>query len=958
MASRGAAEGDAAEPLLEREHELSALDALLADAERGSGRLAVLEGPAGIGKTRLVSDLRQRAEARGHRVLSARGSELERDFAFGIVRQLLEPVLRGADEAERERLMSGAAAFAEPVFAEHALDASPAGDPSYGVLHGLYWLVANMTERGPALIVLDDAHWADRPSLRFLAFLSRRLEALPLGAVVASRPDEPGAESRILHGLCREVGVHPIVLEPLSPDAVAQVVRARLGAGDDALGAACHEVTGGNPFLVRELLVELARRADDVAVSPKTVRELGPAGVAAAASQRLTRLPPEASALARAVAVLGDGADVAHAAELEDLSPQAATIAADALIDAALLEAGPPLRFVHPIVRAAIHADLGLAERSQAHARAARLLARYGGEADAVALHLLATEPAGDDWVVETLRRAAGAARGRGAPEVAARYLRRALSEPPEDPAVVLVELGTAEALAGEPDASEHLRAALELASEPSLQVWATIELGQVLAYAGAVGEATDVALETLELVSERRDLARPLEMLLLVFSQTELGARGKTGELIRRASRAVERAGADAPRGLLAIIALERALVDGTADEAAALAQAALGDGHLLEEQTAEAPHAYFAAGALTLADRGELAERHLGTAMAEARRRGSARGFGLASAMRAWCRYRQGVLAGAEGDARAFLELAAEPGWELFRPAALSALVDVLVERGELAEGTAALERWDVDRRAPDSILAQPLRESRARLRMAEGRAPEALAELAACARWEEGWGAANGAWVPWRSAAAVAHAALGDHETARRLAADEIECARRFGAARSLGIALSAAGVVESAGRGVELLRDAAAALEGSGARLEHARALVRLGTAIRREGRPSESREPLRSGLDLASRCGASALAETARQELLAAGGRPRRPRLRGREALTPSERRVTELAAEGLSNREIAQALFLTVRTIEMHLTGAYRRLGIRSRSELADALSGEERPVTSEQAAP
>ncbi len=936
--------------LLERDVQLAELERLIADVGGGSGALTLIEGAPGIGKTRLLGAACERARGGGLTVLSARGGELERDFAFGIVRQLLEPVLREAEPAERERLMAGAARFCEPVFSGPAAATEQAGDPSYAILHGLYWLLANLAERGPTMIAVDDAHWADRPSLRFLAFLARRLERTGLLVVLASRRGEPGTEADLLRALWQELRQRPIEPALLSEHAVAGLVRSRLGGTcGEELCRACHEATRGNPFLLSELLVELGEGTPGL-VEPADVRQLAPRGVAAAVLGRLARLPHAAGALARSVAILGEQAELSHAAALAGLEPEEAVGAAERLAEATILERGRPLRFAHPIVRTAIHEDVPEAERWEAHARAARFLAQEGGEPDAIALQLLAAEPAADPWVTETLREAARGAALQGAPEVAARYLRRALSEPPEARAQVLVELGCAEARAGEAGAREHLAAARELATEPWLEAQATIELAQVLSYEGKPSEATSLALETLAAMHDEPEVARALKMLLLVLAVTDMAARQMTAELVSRAAETVERLADAAPHSLLAIIAYETVMVDGgTAEEVAALAERALAGGRLIEEATAEAPHPYFASVALTLAGRNESAERKLSATLDEALERGSARGFGHASAFRAWSRYRSGALFGAEADARAFLSLAGEPGWDLIRPMAVSALVDVLVERGELCAASAALAEWDAGPRAPGACTAQPLRGSRARLWLAEGRPADALAELTAYGRWEEEWGAANGIFVQWRSAAAIAHAALGETAKARALAREELQRTRRFGAPGAIGVSLGALGLLEGGERGIDLLREAVAHLERSEVRLEHARALVQLGGAIRREGRRSEAREPLRVGLDLAERLGAAVLAETARQELLAAGARPRRPLLTGLDSLTPSERRVAEMAASGQSNRQIAQSLFLTVRTIEMHLSNAYRKLAIGSREELSAALGEEPR---------
>jgi DNA-binding CsgD family transcriptional regulator len=198
-----------------------------------------------------------------------------------------------------------------------------------------------------------------------------------------------------------------------------------------------------------------------------------------------------------------------------------------------------------------------------------------------------------------------------------------------------------------------------------------------------------------------------------------------------------------------------------------------------------------------------------------------------------------------------------------------------------------------------------------------------------------------------VAWRSEAALAHAALDEIDEAERLASEEVELARAFGAPRALGVALRAAGLVaRDPARGLGLLREAVAVLEPSPARLEHARALTDLGAALRRANRRAEAREPLRQGLDVAHRCGAIALADRARGELVATGARPRRQLLTGLESLTPSERRVAQLAAQGLTNREIAQGLFVTARTIETHLTRVYQKLDITSRDDLPPTLVG------------
>jgi len=195
-----------------------------------------------------------------------------------------------------------------------------------------------------------------------------------------------------------------------------------------------------------------------------------------------------------------------------------------------------------------------------------------------------------------------------------------------------------------------------------------------------------------------------------------------------------------------------------------------------------------------------------------------------------------------------------------------------------------------------------------------------------------------------MAWRSDAALSLAALGDRQAAQRLCAEEVSLARRWGDNLALGIALRASGVVTGGTPGRALITEAVAVLRASPGRLELARALLDLGTARRRAGARREARDLLRESLDVAYALGARVIAARAREELVAAGGRPRRDAIRGRDALTPSELRVAQLAAAGQTNRQIAQLLFVTQRTVENHLTSAYAKLGIMARTDLSAAM--------------
>ena len=262
--------GRRADLLLERDRELERIRECLQRASQGRGSALVVEGPAGIGKTALLAVARDGAEREGFRVLRARGAELEREFAFGVVRQLVEPVVAGASAEERTQLLDGPPGFAArllglPGLGDDLPAAAPnAPDPSFAVLHGLYWLCANLAAHGPLALVVDDAHWSDGASLRFLAFLLPRLEELRVAVLLGARPAEAGEGREILAALTMDPATEVVTVGPLTQGGVATLVAVALGVEPEPeFAAACWEVTRGTPFLVRTLIDAL--REDQIA---------------------------------------------------------------------------------------------------------------------------------------------------------------------------------------------------------------------------------------------------------------------------------------------------------------------------------------------------------------------------------------------------------------------------------------------------------------------------------------------------------------------------------------------------------------------------------------------------------------------------------------------------------------------------------------------------------------------
>ena len=926
--------------LVERERELDTLRALLADARVGRGALALLEAPAGHGKTALLRALRAQGAASGSTVLHAVGAELERDFAFGIVRQLFEPEVHRADEPRRKWLFRDAAALARPLLLGADAAEDPRSDVSHARLHGLFWLTANLAEEQPLLIVVDDVQWADAPSLRFLDMLARRIEGLAVLAAGAVRPGEPGAPQDTLDALALLPTAHVLRPATLSPAAVARLVQAHLGEhADERFAAACHESTGGNPLLLVELLRSLEQEGrTGSAAEARYARDAVPETVARAVVSRLRRLSPTALAVARSVAILGDRSDIARVAALSEIPREAAVAQHAVLARAGLLEAARP-RFVHPLMLSAVLAELVEGERSGWHDRAARLLAQDGAPAQAVAVHLLRTAPAADGWVARTLVDAGRQALAQGAADVAVRLLRRALDEPPpvEDRADALLALGTAEAAAGDESGLEHLEQA---AASGSRLVAAQAERARsiVLFFSARASEGLQALERAVQLLREPDGTIDPdLEDDLLL-------ARHYGGQALNEQIAPLEAAATTGRRAALAHLAILQALAGAPAEVVVGLVRRALADGELLRNRV-DHPAVHHALQALMMADAAGECLRAIELAAESVRRTGSRFAAALVAGTRTHWEHEFGDLRRAEDEARTALEgfrATAGPGGAEYGGAV--ALGTALLDQGRLAEVEALVAALPADW-GPSSQLHLRSSSLRARLRLAQGRPEEALPELERQIADERDSGWIIAPRDPTRAAVVEALAALGRRDEALAFAEEQIALDHERGVVSSEArLRLAHARVLEGAER-IEAAQAAADAAGRSPSPLVQAQALAELGASLRRAGQRAAAREPLREARELAHRCGASGLEALVHEELIVAGARPQRLALSGVDALTAAERRVAQLAAGGMRNREIAETLFVTVKTVEVHLGRTYSKLDIRSRSQLAGALA-------------
>ena len=921
------------ESLVERDAELAELDDLLRRGSLGEGAALVIEGPAGIGKTSLLLATCESARRRGYAVGRARGGELERDMPFVLVRDLFRQVLNQRSALERDELFAGPARLAAAVTAPDPGTATP--EPAF-VFEGLVHLVENVAAGQPLLLAIDDLHWADPSSAHFAAFLASRLDGLRVAVLLTTRPSYDEGHRRLIDALQRESRARMLRPSPLSPAAAADITHRRLPGAEPEFAAACHVASAGNPLYLGALLDAAAERGlTGSAADASQVAGLGPETVAVSVRGRLAALPADAQDLASAVALLGADAELRHAAPLAGLDEPRAASAAAVLQHADLIECGEPLAFVHPVVRATVYELRTPIERAADHARAAELLRATGAPGYRIGPHLLAATRSGEPWVVQALREAAGDALKRASPEQAVSFLGRAV-EVESDPAmrpVLLRELAAAEWRAGHEGAIAHMRLAIEEApqrgDEHRLVGWllATHQLDEALRIledmvAAAASEqeqlhplAHYVAIGQMAGVADLADRARRLRVLVEAFGDDE-GA----------ASTVV---------GWLDVLAGD---VSG-ADRLARIIERNLDAGRRVQQVELW----IYAAWGLLAAERFALVERLVDRAVAESQTRASSAMTAMAFSCRAQLAYRTGRLDEAEMAALRALETIGRGGLEAFGGGARLAYLECLAEHGE-PQGRPARDEHvrAVESEAVEEWSFAPAldRYGLGRLHAAAG-TPDAAAELLAdCGRRLTAGLAINPGYVPWRGELGLALMRRGERERAATLVAEELRHAQGTRSRRAHGMALRTVALVVGGDDGIEILREATDVLAGSGAPLEHARAMADLGAAMRRSNMRLEARDVLRCALDTAYRCGSGALAARATDELHASGARPRSPALAGVEALTPSERRVARLAAAGRTNREIAEELYVTRKTVEKHLAGCYRKLQVASRSEL------------------
>ena len=893
--------------IVDREHELLALRQALAEVAAGGARVLLLEGPAGIGKSRLLLEARRLAAQQSVRVLHARGSQLEKAFGFGVVRQLFEPVLSSG--TRRDVLLDGAAASARGVFDTIGSDQHP--DRAFAVLHGLYWLSVNLAADGPLVFVVDDLQWCDSGSLRFLAYLARRLDSLSVLLVGTVRTGERHEDEELLAELY-DVAVTPLRPAPLSPSATETMVRDRLGSpAHHSFVAACHRTTSGNPLLLRQLLraLEVEGVRPDIS-HVDTVMAVGSRAVSSLVLMRLRRMPNEMTAVARAVAVLGEGAQLPTVAALAGLEESATATALAGLTRAEVVRGELPLGFVHPLVRDAVYRDLPPGQRELQHQHAADALRAAGAPAEQVAAHVLLTPQRGDPAVVELLRAAARTAAERGAADSAVTYLRRALDEPAlgAERVEVLLELGQLETLVDGPAGAHHLEQAYPFLEDPALRGEVAIGIARNHVFASDRGVATAFARTArASLPAELGDIRQGL--LALERISGFMHALEPSQWLTTPPPEVVgDQVGA---KMLAATLSWER-VVEGV-DRAGAveLARLATLDNRLFEVDNGLLWAVAAMSRTLCDDDLGDFWQRAAG----QAHRRGSLFAALATNLWRGYSEWRQGDLPEALASIRAANEQ--QEMWQQTRGLG-SAYGDAFLAGIHLDRGDRLAAREVIDPALAEPYMGDGARlvaEAHVAVLVAEGRHAEALIALDSIIDLNR---ITNPAWRPWRSLRAAALDGLGRSDEAVTLVEEELALARRWGAPFTLGRTLRILGELQG-GVGLELLREAVTVLEATPFALELARARLALGRSP--DVADAESEANLQAAMQVAHACGAVGVRDDAAAALTARGRQIETP-CEDVTTLTTTQRRILNLTAAGLDVRQVAQQLFLTPGTVQ------------------------------------
>ncbi|MFF8989406.1 ATP-binding protein [Streptomyces sp. NPDC014983] len=877
----------ASAPLWERDAEIAtvaqAIDELRAD-ESSAGGLLVFRGEAGLGKTALLTETRRMAERSGCTVWYTRGAETLRSVPFNVVRQLLQPALLSLLPEEAREYLGDWYDIAGPALGIVEPQEESA-DPQY-VCDGLVAAVRRLARREwPLVLLIDDAHWADQETLRWLAAFAERLHDLSVLVVVARRPgDVSGESARHLDAIAAAAGRPVNNLRALTPDAAAGLTRATLGRhADDAFCREVWAVTAGNPYDAVELLAKVQEsELAPVEARAGELRALNRAARGGGLVDRIRELGFQATQFAWAAAVLGTGITLESVARLATMDDDTARHCAGLLRTARILTTPDPaatehrraeLEFVHPLIASAVYNSIPPGVCTAMHGVAAEIVTELGRGAAEAARHLLVVHPEADERLVERLREAAREHLAVGAPDAARVCLERALEEPPRPDihAHVLYELGCATLLTAPAVTVCHLRNALGMRGlDGRDRVDAVIRLSQALLH----NDQLEEAVRTIEAEAARHEPG-PVRMRLQAFQYMWEGIHGETVAPVRSrslAELAATCAGRDnTERALLVLRGFDAMTHGESAAEIVELCDRALVNGRLAPglgwtDREWGIELLMMLGSAYVYTDRLDRAESLFSEALRVYTGAGWHGGhLSLANAYLGLAYRRQGRLRDAEANLREALVLAERVGRRLpLHWSATCGLVDTLLARGRAKEAWSVAEQYGFAPPYPSTIVLPDVRSVRGRLLLAVGRTEEGVNELEAAEKTAVSRGGHNPVLEPW--SVDLARALAGqDPARSKRLAADARRQAERFGTDTAIGEALRCAAALETGSRALQLAGRAVTYLEASPSQYEHAAARIEYGILAR-------SAADLNRGLDLARSCGADGLVAQAREAL--------------------------------------------------------------------------------------
>ncbi len=930
--------------LFERSHFLQEFESVFnRSVPSHSGCLSIVGG-WGMGKTALANAACLIAERSSCLVLRARGGDLERSVPFGALLRMIEVMtpLRNADEEISVRIETVCTLI------------DRYGERNFGDLgSALYGLLMAARRLGPVLLAIDDADLVDDATLTTLQYVFNRIDDQQIWLLVTSPPRIAGQGPRLIDHLLINPHVRHFNLEPLNADSIASILANYLDqAPSSEFVEAVLEATRGRP----EFVVELAKacRSEHVSPSAQMADQLNQLAIPRLSQRvlvRLERLEGDVSDLLESCAINGDQTDIGLACHLAGIDPIVAEGAADTAARAEFLLSGRPLTFVAPTVRWVLLHNIPPTRRSRMHALCAEYVADGGADEQTVIEHLLAIEPSGDSKLAARLARAGHTLMDQGGFALAARCLRRSVNEgPPVKPEASLwLDLAACEAELGLKTSLAHFQKALTLGTDDDVKVVRTAV--RLMNELSRWPELRVDAVATLRKLTDRLggvDQALQLEFeLAMAVLASHPAQRSDGAAKIRRLleSSATTSGVSDVARSFLDIQRFES---DPTipATTVIEILGKMLKSGQLPTRDLSSDLVLSRACRILLSADEFAAVDRALDQARRRARSMGDTRAEDDALRLVVLSKLWQGSLEEAEEACTRLHGLAATPSAQ-----PIIGLIDLLIAQGRTQEALYQLNALDPQRFDEPLDRASAYVE-RGHLYALCNRAAEALDEFQRAGEIAGGAGIENSVLIGWHPPAASALASLGHWDEARYLAEQHLVSARAFGARRGLGSALRAmATSTPDLTERITWLSESVEVLDGSPARLETAEAMVELGTALVDRQDMDEARGVLVQGANLASLCRAHRLVEVAGSQLRAAGARPRRLGSTGVDSLTPAELRAVHMAAANVTNRAIADELFVNVKTIEGHLSRAYRKLGITSRFDLAEVLGSRSRPV-------